>query len=190
MKITHSLPKFIALLCIGGIILFIIPIAGSTEVVQQSAPNTSGCSLLDGQKPSIYLIRDTAWDEPETTRMILRNNSSCRITLTTTGKQTIVKPGGKLFQSSDPVAEDSASVVLEYKVNSVNEPWAFISYWPYGDTVSTLTLNGGHSIKFTVPAERLQRGRKIAVPFHYEWEGFLGGSGVEHLVYSPFIKEL
>jgi hypothetical protein len=117
--------------------------------------------------------------------MILRNNSSCRITLTTTGKQIIVKPGGNIFQSSDPVAEDGASIVLKYKVNSVKEPWAFIGYWPYGDTVSDLRLNGGHSIKFMVPTKHLQRGRKIAVPFHYEWEGFLGRSGVEHLVYSP-----
>ena len=183
MKVTYSLPKFTELLSISGTILFIISIAGATEVVQQRALNTSGCSLLDGQKPSIYLIRDTAWDEPETTRITLRNNSSCRIILTITGKQTIVKPRGKISQSPDPVAEDGASVVLEYKVNSVKEPWAFIAHWPYGDTVSTLTLNGGHSIKFLVPAEHIQGKRTIAVPFHYEWEGFLGGSGVEHLVY-------
>lgn len=183
MKVAYSVPKFTGLLCISGMILFIIPIAGATKVVRQSAPNTSGCSLLDGQKPSVYLIRDTAWDEPDTTRMILRNNSSCRIILTTIGKQTIVKPGGKISQSSDPVAEDGASVVLEYKFNSVKEPWSFISYWPYGDTVSTLTLNGGHSIKFLVLAKYLQGKRGIAVPFHYEWEGFLGGTSVEHLVY-------
>jgi hypothetical protein len=183
MKVTYSLSKFIGLLCISSTILFIISIAGATEVVQQRVLNTSGCSLIDGQKPSIYLIRDTAWDEPETTRIILRNNSTCRIILTTTGKQMIVKPGGKISQSSDSVADDGASVVLEYKVNSLKEPWAFIAYWPYGDTVSTLTLNGGHSIKFLVSAEHIQGKRKIAVPFHYEWEGFLGGSGVEHLVY-------
>ena len=183
MKVAYSVPKFTELLFISGIILLIIPIAGAAEFVRQSAPNTSECSLLDGQKPSVYLIRDTAWDDPETARMILRNNSSCRIILTTIGKQTIVKPGGKISQSSDPVAEDGASVVLEYKFNSVKEPWAFISYWPYGDTVSTLTLNGGHSIKFLVLAKYLQGKRGIAVPFHYEWEGFLGGTSVEHLVY-------
>jgi hypothetical protein len=181
MKIIY---RCIKLLCSSGICLFIITIAGPTEVVQRRVPVTSGCSLLDGQKPSVYLIRDTAWNDSEITRMILRNNSSCRIILTTTGKQTIFRPGGKISQSSDPLAEDGASVVLEYKVNSAKEPWAFITYWPYGDTVSTLTLNGGHSIKFIVPAEHLRQGGKIAVPFHYEWEGFLGSSGVEHLVYS------
>ena len=183
MKVAYRVPKFTELLCISGMILFIILIAGATKVVRQSAPNTSGCSLLDGQKPSVYLIRDTAWDESDTTRMILRNNSSCRIILTTIGKQTIFRPGGKISQPSDPVAEDGASVVLRYKVNSVKEPWAFIAHWPYGDTVSTLTLNGGHSIKFLVQAEHLQGKRTIAVPFHYEWEGLLGESGVEHLVY-------
>ena len=183
MKVAYGVPKFTELLCISGMVLLIIPIAGATKVVRQSAPNTSGCALLDGQKPSVYLIRDTAWDEPEWTRMILRNNSSCRIILTTIGKQTIVKPGGKISQSSDPVAEDGATVVLEYKFNSVKEPWAFITYWPYGDAVSTITLNGGHSIKFLARAEHLQGKRGIAVPFQYEWEGFIGSSGVEHLVY-------
>src|SRR5262245_4852422 len=105
MKVTYSLLKFTALLCICCTILFIISIAGATEVVQQGVLNTNGCSLLDGQKPSIYLIRDTVWDEPETTRIILRNNSSCRIILTTTGKQTLVKPRGKISQSPDPVAD-------------------------------------------------------------------------------------
>jgi hypothetical protein len=183
MKVAYSLPKFTELLCISGIILFIIPIAGATEVVQQKAPNTSKCSRLDGQKPSVYLIRDTAWDEPETTRMILRNNSSCRIILTTTGNQTIVKPGGKIYQPLDPVAEDGALVVLEYKFNSVKEPRAFITYWPYGDAVSTITLSGGHAIKFLVSAKHLQGKRSIAVPFRYEWEDSLRGPGVEHLVY-------
>jgi hypothetical protein len=126
--------------------------------MQRGVPNTSRCYLLDGQKPSLYLIIDTTWNDPEITRMILRNNSSCRIILTTTGKQTIFKPGSKISQSSDPVAVDGVSVVLEYKVNRAKAPWAFISFWPYGDTVSTLTLNGGHSIKFIMPAEHLRQG--------------------------------
>lgn len=185
MKGRFSLPQFIELLSIGGIILLIIPIASSTAVVKQRKPDTGGCSLLVSQLPSIYLIRDTAWDEPETVRMILRNNSSCSVILTITGKQTIVKPGGKISQPPLPVAEDGASVVLKYKVNSIKQPWAFIDYWPYGHTVSDLTLNGGRSIKFLVRAEHLQRGRQIAVPFEYEWEGLSGSSGVEHVVYSP-----
>jgi len=184
MKAGFSLLQFIELLCFGGIFLLVTAIAGSTEVVEQGKPDIGGCSLLDIQRPSIYLIRDIAWDEPETIRMILRNNSSCSVTLTITGNQTIVKPGGKISQPPLPVAEDGASVVLRYKVNSVKEPWAFIDYWPYGDTVSSLTLNGGRSIKFLVKAEHLQRRRQIAVAFNYEWEGFLGSSGVEHMVYS------
>jgi len=187
MKVTYNLPKLIGLLCIGGIILFIIPIAGSTEVLQQRTPDTGGCSLLDGKKSSIYLIRDTAWSETETARMILRNNSSCSVILTVTGKQTIVRPGGKISQLSSETAEDGASVVLRYKINSAKEPWAFFDYWPYGDTVSTLTLNAGRSIKFIVPAEHLQHGRQIAVPFQYEWEGSLGAVAVEHIVYSPYL---
>jgi hypothetical protein len=185
MKGRFCLLRFIELLCICGILLLVTPIAGSTEVVEQGKPDTGRCSLLDSKLPSIYLIRDTDWDEPKTIRMILRNNSSCSVTLTITGNQTIVKPGGKISQPPLPVAEDGASVVLRYKVNSVKEPWAFIDYWPYGDTVSSLTLNGGRSIKFLVKAEHLQRGRQIAVSFNYEWEGFSGSSGVEHIVYSP-----
>jgi hypothetical protein len=185
MKGGFSLLQFIELLRIGGILLLVTPIAGSTEVVKQGKPDTGGCSLLDSQLPGIYLIRDTEWDEPKTIRMILRNNSSCSVTLTITGEQTIVKPGGKISQPPLPVAEDGASVVLRYKVNNVKEPRAFLDYWPYGDTVSSLTLNGGRSIKFLVKAEHLQRGRQIAVSFNYEWEGFSGRPGVEHLVYSP-----
>jgi hypothetical protein len=188
MKVRFSLPRFIVLAGIGSIILLIIPVAFPSEVVQQRKSDTSGCFIIDSQNPSIYLTRDTAWDEPETTRMILRNNSSCSITLIITGKQIMVKPGGKISQPPLPVAEDGVSVVLKYKINSVKSPWAFIDYWPYEHTVSTLTLNGGHSIKFLVRADHLQRGRQIAVPFNYEWEGFFGGSGVEHLVYSPSIK--
>jgi hypothetical protein len=185
MKGRFSFSQFMELLCIGVMIPLVMPIAGSTEAARQRNPDTYGCSLLDGQNPSIYLTRDTAWDEPETIRMILRNNSSCSVILIITGKQTAVKPGGKISQPPLPVAEDGASVVLKYKVNSVKQPWAFMDYWPYEHTVSTLTLNGGRSIKFLVRAEHLQRGRKIAVPFEYEWEGILGNSGVEHVVYSP-----
>ncbi|HEX5084509.1 MAG TPA: hypothetical protein VFY40_20905 [Blastocatellia bacterium] len=184
MKAGFSLPRFIELLLIGCVLLLAAPIASSTAVVNQSKPGAGGCSLLNSQQPSIYLIRDPDWDDPETVRMILRNNSSCSVSLEITGKQIIVRPGGKISQPPLPVAEDGASVVLKYKFNSIEEPWAFITYWPYEHTVSTLTLNGGRSIKFLVQAEHLKQGRQIAVPFNYEWEGFAGASGVEHLVYS------
>ena len=63
MKGGFSLLQFKELLCIGGILLLVTPIAGSTEVVEQGKPDTGRRSLLDSQLPSIYLIRDTAWIE-------------------------------------------------------------------------------------------------------------------------------
>jgi hypothetical protein len=187
MKAGFSLPRFIELSLIGSMILLIAPIASTTAVVKQKKTDTGECSLLDSQQPGIYLIRDTAWNEPKTIRMILRNNSSCSVTLTIAGNQTIAKPGAKISQPPLAVAEDGESVVLRYKVNSVKALWAFIDYWHWvhGDDASTITLKGGHSIKFVAPAEYLQNGRRIAVPFNYEWEGFSSGSGVEHVVYFP-----
>jgi hypothetical protein len=179
------LPRFMGLLRIVGIALLVMPVADSTAVVKQKKNDMGECSLIDNQEPGVYLAHDYAWDEPETMRMILRNNSSCSITLIITGKPIIVRPGGKISHSPLPDVEDGASVVLLYRVNSVEEPLSFIDYWPYEHTVSTITLNGGHSVKFLVRAEYLEQGRQIAVPFNYEGRGFIQSSVAERLVCFP-----
>jgi hypothetical protein len=177
-----SFPRFIDLLRIGGVALLIMPVADSTAVVRQKNNDMGECPLIDSREPGVYLARDYAWDEPETMRMILRNNSSCSITLTITGKPIIVRPGGKVSHPPLEDVEDGASVVPLYKVNSIEEPLSFIDYSPYEHTVSTITLNGGHSIKFLVRAEYLEGGRQIAVPFNYEEAGSIRA---ERLVYFP-----
>jgi hypothetical protein len=185
MKAGFSLPRFIELSLIGSMILLIAPIASTTAVVKQRKPDTGACSLPDSQRPSIYLIRDTTWDDPKTIRMILRNNSSCSIALTIFSKLTMVRPGIKIPHPPVPMVEDGASVVLKYMVSSVTEPFSFIEYLPYDHTVSTpLTLNGGHSIKFLAQAEHLRQRRQIAVPFNYIKSGaFISCSLAERLVY-------
>lgn len=170
--------------CIVILAALVTSVAGTSGANQQKSYNNAGCLRIDDQKPSVYLSRDADWSDIQMARMILHNNSTCAITLETTGKQLVMKPGGKLFQLSAEVAEDGALVTLRYKTNSEKAPWAFMIYWPYGDSLATLKLNGGHSVKFVVPSEYLRAKRQIAVPFYYEWDIALPRQGIEHLVYS------
>jgi hypothetical protein len=150
---------------------------------KEKTASAAQCRRLNEREPSVRLRRETSWRDPETARISLHNNSSCTIILIATGKQIVTKPGGKIETISSDTAEDTAQVILRYKVNSNKQPETFITYWPYGDTISSLRLNGGHSIKFTVPSEFLKDNRRIAVPFYYEWEGILNSTGIEHMVY-------
>jgi hypothetical protein len=154
--------------------------------VDQAGGSTLECSRRDGRNPSIYLSRDTNWSDKKLVRMVLHNNSNCTINLFSSGKQLVINSSGSISQASSDVAENGAIVTLLYKVNSLKEPWAFMTYWPYGDTNFSLKLSSGHSIKFVVPSSHVKGRRKIAVPFYYEWEPVGGESGMEHLVYAQY----
>lgn len=142
----------------------------------------AGCSRIDSKKSSIYLYKDANWIDPNHTRMILKNNSTCKIIVTTIGKQTIVGRDGRLLQLPAAVAEDRANLVLQYKVNSRKQPWAFVTHWPYGHLVNTTEILPGREVMFLIESRQIRDNLGIAVPFDYDWDPL--SPGMDHLVYA------
>jgi len=189
MKIHAILSFCLRSMTTGLMVLLCLSLKQSGQVASktsQSEIKTVGCSRIVSQKSSVYLYLDPKWTDSETIRIFLKNNSNCKIEVITTGKQIITKPDGRPLQIASEIAEDDAHLVLRYKINSTEQPWAFVPYWPYGDSVASTQILPGRQIKFLVKTEHLINKRQIAVPFYYEWDSASRSSALEHLVFSPY----
>jgi hypothetical protein len=157
---------------------------------QVSASNltgaVSGCSRIDTKVNSIYIRRDLSWVDRDTVKMTLKNNSNCIIEVITIGKQVSMPQRDQVAISTDTVVKNQASLVLQYKVNTLAQPWAFLTYWPYGDSVFTVQIPSDYEVSFLVKREHARNKLQIAIPFFYEWDRHEKATSLEHLVYFTF----
>lgn len=139
------------------------------------------CKKFDEKYPYFFITLDESWTDKTDSLLVLHNNSDCVITIVTAAPPMRHKQITKARNSTNDVDQ----IIIKYKINSDQQLWAFITYWPHGDSVYSYSLKGGKSVKFLVPSKFLGKKRQIAIPFNYEYEDAKGRSGIEHLIYSP-----
>lgn len=170
---------------LSSFLLLYAAINGSQLIAQ----TVNGCARIDSNMPTLYMTIDTAHSTLQSVRLMIHNNISCSITLTTIGSQLIVTQEGKqrLRTSNSPVIEDGASIALSYMIRRNKQRWNFISVWKYGHVVNESILESKKTVGFIVPAKYLKNKGQIVVPFNYEWEGVLNNarSSTLHLIHSP-----
>lgn len=191
MKNTNSryLLQFLNLsprLVVMKLVLFLFLVTIGIKLLAQSR---EGCERIDAKLPTLYLTIDTDHSSPQSVRLLLTNNITCSITITTVGEQLIVSKEGKqrLRKSSSQIIEDRASIALRYMILRNKQPWQLIPVWNYGHVVNESILEPKKTVGFIVPAKFLKNKGQIVVPFNYEWEGVLYNARAStlHLIYSP-----
>lgn len=152
----------------------------ATTTFMSTSYGLQKCLRLDSDLPYFYLDVDETWKDKEEIRLVLHNNSDCGIIL-----KTLSGKGMKLNKDQGERDGKIGQIMVQYKINSYQQPWAFTTYWPYGDTYFSYLLKGGENIKFLVPRKFLGEKRQIAIEFDYEWEELRWTSGISHSIYSP-----
>ncbi len=175
-----------------------LALATISSVAAQTAFNV----LLDDKKPSVYLEfvrieRQAGKAESgakETFLLRLHNNTAGALSIPTEslhlanvhpltvrgGTAVLALDSGREFDPCYRVEEFSLVTRLEKEVRFPTEPDRKLNIGPSCHHGPRTWLGSGDSFLLRVPAEHLEAGRRILIPFEYEWEP--ENPDVEHFV--------